>query len=424
MHMKIFKFISKIEFVILAVIIIIGYYYILIENKMNPIFSLSVDEGLWIRRSYNYIIFLKSFDFISALQTIHPGITVMFFSGISLHIADYLFGVNDFYKNYFLDLYKTAFSVPIIMFMIMFFFTFYKILRKLKFNAIISYVILIFFSIKVFYIINTTPTDKYLAMSLLSSLGLLLIYVNKGYKNRKYLYLASFFAAFATLSKLSGLILVPYSIFILFYYSSVIEKKYSKVIKDSFRYIIFFIFSAMLIFPGFLFNPFGSVNKILNIGNNVLVSGLGNTEVHFTISQKITTYLGLFLNGSYNPFVTGFLMVFIIFFAYKYLKQGLKNDYSEKNLYYKNILILVLFAVIYFIYVIFFANYIYYRYLIPSLMIFDIIAAIGFYEIVKWYKNKFALKLNINKIAVQFIIIFYIFQFFQLYLISQFVVSV
>ncbi|MCK4891367.1 MAG: hypothetical protein KAS78_01735, partial [Candidatus Pacebacteria bacterium] len=247
--MKIFKFISKVEFVILVVIIVIGYYYISIENKMNPIFSLSVDEGLWIRRSYNYIIFLKSFDFISALQTIHPGITVMFFSGISLHIADYLFGVDDFYKNYFLDLYKIAFSVPIIMFMIAFSFTFYKILRKLKFNAIISYVILIFFSIKVFYLINTTPTDKYLAMSLLLSLGALLIYVNDGYKNRKYLYLASFFAAFAILSKLSGLILIPYSIFILFYYFRVIDKNYTKVIEDSLRYVIFFIFSAILTPP-------------------------------------------------------------------------------------------------------------------------------------------------------------------------------
>lgn len=424
MHMKIFKFISKVEFVILVVIIVIGYYYISIENKMNPIFSLSVDEGLWIRRSYNYIIFLKSFDFISALQTIHPGITVMFFSGISLHIADYLFGVDDFYKNYFLDLYKIAFSVPIIMFMIAFSFTFYKILRKLKFNAIISYVILIFFSIKVFYLINTTPTDKYLAMSLLLSLGALLIYVNDGYKNRKYLYLASFFAAFAILSKLSGLILIPYSIFILFYYFRVIDKNYTKVIKDSLRYVIFFIFSAILIFPGFLFNPFDSVNKILNTGNNMLVSGLGSTEIHFTVSQKIVEYLKFFSIGGYNALVTGFLIVFIIFFAFKYFKRGLKNDYSEQNLYYKNILILFLFAFIYFIYVIFFASHIYYRYLIPSFMIFDIGAAIAFYEIVKWYKNKFALKSNINKIAVQFIIIFYIFQLFQLYLISQFVVLV
>ncbi|MEA2098241.1 MAG: hypothetical protein U9P70_04200 [Patescibacteria group bacterium] len=422
--MKIFKSILKIESVILIAIAVIGYFYISIENEMNPIFNFSVDEGLWIRRSYNYIIFLKSFDFVSALQTIHPGITVMLFSGISLHFVDYLFGINDFYKNYFSDLYKISFSAPIIMFMIVFFFTFYKILRKLKFNYIISYIILIFFSIKVFYITNTTPTDKYLSMSLLLSFGLLLIYVNKGYKNRKYLYLASFFAAFAILSKMSGFILLPYSIFILFYYSALTEKNYYKIIGDSFKYLMFFVLSAVLIFPGFLFSPFSSVNKILNTGNNFLVSGLGSSEVHFTVSQKIVEYFGFFLIGGYNAIITGFLMVFIIFFAPKYFKRGLKNDYSEQNLYYKNILILFSFALIYFIFVIFFASSIFYRYLTPSLMIFDIVAAIGFYEIIKWYKNKFASKSNINKIAVQFIIIFYIFQFFQLYLISQFVVLI
>lgn len=412
------------DFFILTLILFFGSLYITTENSINPALTINVDEGLWIARSYNYINSVENFDFTGGIQTVHPGITVMALSGIFVHnMADCLSGL-DFYDSFNIYSYHLAFNIPIVLVLIFFFFSFYYILRKLKFEKILSFFVLALFSVNLFYVLGSTPVDKFSAISILLSLSLLLVYTNGKFSFKKYLILSSFFAGFAVLSKLSALILVPFSLFVLLYFSSLNARGYKGSIKDFIFYLLIFFFSLFFIFPGFIFDPVGSVGAIIGASNNVLVSGLGETAQMFSFYDKISFYLSFFTIGAFTPMATGFLLVFIIFSAKRILWRGLKSDFSEKNLFHKNILILFIFGLVYFFYAIFLTNFLFYRYMLPLFLILDIGAALGFCEIILRYRSKYKVFENINITALKLAAIFYFFQFAHLIFIYGHSVSV
>lgn len=412
------------DFFILTLILFLGSLYIITENTINPALAMNIDESLWIVRSYNYINAVKNFDFVGGIQTVHPGITVMALSGIFVHnMADHLSGL-DFYYSFNIYSYHLAFNVPIILVLIFFFFSFHYILRKLGFEKILSFFILVLFSVNLFYVLDSTPVDKFSAISILLSLSLLLVYVNGKFNSKKYLILSSFFAGFGVLSKLSALILVPFSLFILLYFSSLNSNGRGGSIKDFVLYLLVFFLSLFIIFPGFIIDPIGSVNAIIGASNSVLVSGFGETAQVYSFYDKISFYLGFFAVGSFTPMATGFLLFFIIFSAKRILWKGLKSDFSEENLFYKNILTLFIFGLVYFFYAIFLTNFLFYRYMLPLFLILDVGAAMGFYEIILRYRSRCKVFENINITALKFSAIFYFFQFAQLIFIYSYSVPV
>ena len=403
------------DFIILTIILILGFVIVALESQINPPNSLNMDEKLWVLRSFNYISSILKFDFINSLQTVHPGITVMAISGVFVYLAHYLFSDFVFYDSYGADIYSIAFNAPFYFMIILFPYSFYYILRKLGFERIIAFFVIMLFSINSAYIFNSTPVDKFATISILLSLSFLLIYTNNKYNSKKYLFLSSFFAAFGALSKFSVLILLPFNLFVLLYFSSLSVYKLKGAIKDYFIYLSYFLFSALLIFPGFLLKPFGVINKIFNSGNNVLISGLGNSSETYTFFEKIVFYSQFFRNAWVTPFGISLFLAFILFFLVGIFKKGTFSNFSRENLFYKNIVILGFFGCLYFFYAMIFTTFLYYRYIMPIFFIIDILSAIALFYIITWYKNKFNVKRSLNKIALSFFVIFYIFQFVHLF---------
>lgn len=401
----------KSDFFILLIIFILGVCYLKLENSIILSGDFNVDERLWIKRSFNYINFVKDLNFLEAIQTVHPGITVMLLSGIFIHIADFFWG-GDFKNLYYINLYKVALNIPIVLFISIFYFSFYYILRKLKFDKILAFLVLIIFSINLYYIFESTPVDKFATISILLSLSFLLIYVNNKFTTKKYLFLSSFFAGFGVLSKLSALILIPFNFFILLYFSPLNSEKYKGAIKDFILFIFLFFGTIIFIFPGFVISPIESVNAIIGSKNNLLVSVFEHSPEKLSLLKKAISYFSFFTKGNFTPLATGLLLIFIIFTKSFY--KEIKSEFSEENLFSKNILILFIFCFVYFFYTIIFTNFIYYRYLIPSFLILDIGAAIGFYKIILWYRNKYKIQENINSTAIKFALLFYILQFTHL----------
>ena len=410
----IIKFVNKDVF-ILSLILIIGVVIMTVHGEISQEMNINSDENLWVLRSFRFVESLRNLDFISALQTVHPGITVMGISGIFVYLTHNLFSDLVFYDSFKADIYSTAFNIPIIISIIIFYFLLYFVLRKLNFNRTITFFVLIFYSINTTYIYNSTPVDKLSVMSLILSLLFLIIYVNERYEINKYLLLSSFFAAFGVLTKFSVLILIPFSFFILIYYSSLCPTKYVGAIKKYILYIIYFIFSIIIIFPGFLFFPTESINKIINTGNSVLIAGFNEPEVTYSYAEKITTYSKFFLNSWTNPFVFGLIIIFFILFFLRLAKKEIVKDNIFNNLYYKNIYTLLLFCVIYFFYIPLFTNFIYYRYMMPVFLILDIMAAVALYHVILVYNKRFLKSKSIKGLTLATLVIFYLFQFIYQY---------
>ncbi len=402
------------DFSILFLIFLIGSFYIRIKSGLMPFDGFNIDENLWIKRSYNYINFIKDLDFTSALQTIHPGITIMSISGLFVYIANYFIGSSfDLNNPETIGIYKTAFNIPIILLISGFFFSFYYILRKLNFNRILAFLILMVFSTETFFMLESTPVDKFAAISIILSLSFLLVYVNNNFNSKKYLILSSFFAGFGILSKMSALLIVPFDLLVLLYFISLNNERYIGVIKDSILYLTVLLLSIVFIFPGFAINPLASINAIFENGNSslVVVSGKQNPYLYY---EEIIFYFSFFKNGVYNIFTMGLSLFFLAFVAIKMFYNGIRLNFSKENLFYKNILILFTFAFIYFFYVPIFTLFPFYRYILPSFLILDIGIAIGLYKIMLWYRNKCKKSENINTTALKLAIVFYVFQFLHL----------
>ena len=387
-----------------------------IEGKLNPSDFLNVDERLWIYRSQIYIENFINYNFVGGLQTIHPGITVMALSGLSIYIYTlYADTINGPMLLYF-------FNIPIIVYISLFFFILYFLLRKLKFDKSLSLLAVILIFSNSYYITSSSPVDKFSTMSILLSLLFLIVYVNKNYEFKKYLFLSSFFTSFAILSKLSALIVIPFSLFVLLYYSQLNYKKIRGAFNDYFYYLFYILIIALILFPGFIFNPILSLQKIFSRDNNVLISGTETERIAIpSLYEKMYKYLFIWESSIIAPVTLIFFILFLIFCFRKILLYGLNSKISSENIFYKNIFILLLFSIIYFMFITYFASLIFYRYMMLSAMIIDICAAIGIYKMLLFYKEKISSKFTINNLAVKFIVVFFLYKVLYLIMLNNFV---
>ena len=406
---------------IFYLVLVFGLCFLLfkVEEKLNPSVFLNVDERLWIDRSQIYIENFINYNFVGGLQTIHPGITVMALSGLSIHIYTlYAETINGSMLLYF-------FNIPIIIYISLFFFILYFLLKKLKFNKALSLLIIMLIFSNSYYITSSSPVDKFSTMSILLSLLFLIVYVNKNYEFKKYLFLSSFFASFAILSKLSALIVIPFSLFVLLYYSQLNYKKIRGAFNDYFYYLFYILIIALILFPGFIFNPILSLQKIFSRGNNVLISGTETEIIAIpSLYEKIYKYLFIWESSIIAPVTLIFFILFLIFCFKKILLYGLNFKISSENIFYKNIFILLLFSIIYFIFVTYFASLIFYRYMMLSAMIIDICAAIGIYRILLLYKEKISSKFTINNLVGKFVVVFFLYKVLYLIMLNNFVIPV
>ena len=404
------------EFFYLVLVFGLCFLLLKIEGRLDPSDFLNVDEEKWIDRSQIYVESFINYDFVGGLQTIHPGITVMALSGLSIYIYTfYAETMNGPMLLYF-------FNIPIIIYISLFFFILYFLLKKLKFNKALSLLIVMLIFSNSYYITSSSPVDKFSTISILLSLLFLIVYTNQGYKYKKYLFWSSFFASFAILSKLSALIIIPFSLFVLLYYSQLNYKKIRGSLNDYFYFLFYILITSLILFPGFIFNPILSLQKIFSRNNNVLISGTETERIAIpSLDEKIYKYSSIWESSIVAPITLIFFILFLIFCFRKTLLHGLNFKISSKNIFYKNIFILLLFSIIYFVFVTYFASLVFYRYMMLSVIIIDICAAIGIYRILLFYKERISSKFTINNLVVKFIVIFFLYKILYLIMLSNFV---
>ena len=408
-HMNGLKNLKKFEDIaIIIAITLIGILFLFYFKIKHSMGFMNLDELLWMYRSRFFMDNLFDFNFSGLLQAYHPGTMVMWLAGPFMKIVNYDFNsISNFISNlnasgvgYNVINHKNQllyadfkgisllFNIPILSLIFIFIFSTYHLLEKLKFNkwAIIFSLVLIVTT--PYYIYFTTPTDKLVGIfSVLSILCLLVFASKKG--GKKFFIISAILCSFAVLSKFSALFLIPFSLFALVFY------RVKNIIKVYFAWLTIFSVTTIVFLPTIITNPSSVLNLIIKQSSQRVITE--NYGVLFSPNVAFA-YLS-------DSFVLSFnLFIIIIFIGFLLLIIKRIRDRININ---KEVLILAIYFFSFFAFVVLFSKTYSFRYLVPALIVFQIISGIGIYEFANIFikRNNITNKKLIYLWAVVFILI-------------------
>ena len=176
---------------------------------------LTADEKNWIGRSYEFVRAFKDFRFNDMLQTTHPGVTVLWLSGITVAGTTMLAHIPFSFANLFYFVWSTQFVVALLnTFLIGLLYVLLRILLlpllgdKTRWVATIA---VLFVALNPFYVgySRVTHIDAVLTGFLLTACISVVIYAQQGF-SRKWLVLSGIISAMALLSKVPAVFVVPF----------------------------------------------------------------------------------------------------------------------------------------------------------------------------------------------------------------------
>ena len=348
-------------------------------------------------------------------------------SGIPYNIIN----SNDYqiYSNY--KELSFLLNIPIFGVIFIFIFSLYYLLKKLCFNrwAIIFSLLLIVST--PYYIYFTTPTDKLVGIfSTLSILSLLVYAGDKG--GKKFLFASAILCSWAALTKISALFLIPFSLLILAFYKmnycwcycwfyssyrwlhsgdSPVEpeckifanwlhsptglwsqrmkilhsgstglsplwnqRSYNdikNIAQNYFYWLTTFLVTSVIFLPTIATDPSLILKFFTKESSERIIAGSPADYDIFMNFKIVLAYLSDSFLLSFNLFVIAVFIAFVCLIIQK-VKSRMKID--------KKIVILIIYCLSFFVFVTLFSKTYSFRYLVPSLIIFQIVAGIGIYE--------------------------------------------
>ena len=435
---------------VITAIIFVGVLFLSYFKIKHSVGFINLDELLWMFRSRFFMDNLLSLNFSGLIQSAQPGIMVTWMTGPFMKIIDYDFHlISNFIDNlnnsggYNIINYQNQklhsqyreisflFNVPILSLVFVFIFSVFYLLKKLDLSrwAIIFSLLLI--TTTPYYIYFTTPTDKLVGIfSVLSILCLLVCVSKKG--GRKFLALSAILCSWAVLSKLSALFLIPFSLFILVFYKSKnirmprwslsaensnescacssqssaerLRRGGLNIIKNYLIWLAFFSTTTIIFLPTIITDPNSVLDLFVKQGSHRFIAQdiVQNQSYDFFSNFKIIEVIATYLSDS---FLLSFnLFIIIIFIAFLCL---LFQKTKSKTIINREVVILSIYFFTFFIFVASFSKTYSFRYLVPILIIFQIIAGIGLYEFANIFieRNKIKNKSIVYFWAIAFILI-------------------
>ena len=398
---------EKIKDILLVfTIILIGLLFLSYFKIKHQMTFTNLDELLWMYRSRFFIDNILNADFSNLIQSSQPGIMAMWLIGPFMKILNYDFmsisnfiselnnsGIpyniinsNDYqiYSNY--KELSFLLNIPILGVVFLFIFSLYYLLKKLCFNkwAIIFSLLLIITT--PYYIYFTTPTDKLVGIfSTLSILSLLVYADNKG--GRKFLLASAILCSWAALTKISALFLAPFSLLILAVYKINFRWLHSpppdkgglggvilnvkNTAKNYFFWLITFLTSSVVFLPTIITDPHSILKFFAKESSERAIAASPVNYDIFLNFKIISAYLSDSFLLSFNLFVIAIFIAFI-FLIIKKAKSRIKID--------KRVAVLVIYCLSFFAFVTLFSKTYSFRYLVPFLIVFQIVAGVGIYE--------------------------------------------
>lgn len=388
---------------IIAAIVFTGSLFILAFKIKHSIGFINLDEFLWMYRSRFFIDGILAYDFSGLIQSAQPGIMVMWFSGPFMKLIDYDFSsiqrmieklsesggynvINDTSRNFYAGYEHISFmfNVPIIFLMAAFFGASYWLMRKLGIERRAVFLSLVLIATTPYYVFFTTPTDKLVGIFSTLSLLSLLVYLKK-MGGRKFMVISGILASWAALTKMSALFLVPFVSFSLFAYGlnsndpsdpRTFRKKAAAGIRDISCWLSVFIITSVIFLPTII--AFPAKVAALFVEESASRS-LVQSSQGLLFLESIKRYLE-------DPFLLTFNIFAIIVFAVFPFFIIRRREYKI-NLR-KEILLLYFFIFSFFIFLAFFSRTYSFRYMIPALVVFQVVTGIAIYEFSEMFGKK------------------------------------
>ncbi len=370
--------------------------------KINNFFTFpNLDELLWQMRSRVFWNKMMQFDFSGLIHSAQPGITVYWFTGFMMKFIDFDFNyvnvliaekvsegltfndvmnVNDQEVFQIYERVSFLFNLPLFFLTAVFFISFYYLLRKIGFNMIVSLFSLYFLATNIFLTYWTTPSDKMLDIFMTLSFLTFLVYMNQRPK-KKYLILSAIFGAWAALSKLTGLFVIPFYFFAYIFYVWPLDRtKLKAIFKDAFLWVIVFILVCILFLPTIITNP-GEVYNLFFNTTRVYETSYGIGSYSNRVSDYLLTLFTIF-GSSMSPGIFIFLAIFVAMFFKKKYRAVL--DFSPK----KHNLAIMAYIIFFILMVTVLSINHDVRFMAPSFIMLNVIAAAAFYNIMEIIRKK------------------------------------
>ena len=390
------------EFVIVLFIILSGFITTAVFKINNFFTFLSLDEMLWHSRSNIFWEKMLSLDFSGLIQSAQPGITVYWFTGFMMKFINFDFSdvskriaekealgmnfndvmnVNDYAVYNAYETISFAFNTPLFLLLVIFYISFYYLLRKLGFNKIIAYFSLLFLTTNIFITYWTTPSDKMLYIFMTLSFLTFLVYISNRNKAKKYLFASAILGAWAVLSKLTALFLLPFFVLTsIFYVWSLNKEKIKLMIKDCFYWGLIFIFICVIFLPTIITNP-EEVSELV-FGTNTIGENYSARNYFGSLFEYSKTFI---------PAICGSPGAPLFFIAYFVLRSKKKYRDIFAALPKKHLQIIVVYLILFIIMIILLSKNRDARFMFPSFIIMNIIAATGLYGVTEIAKKKIKL---------------------------------
>jgi len=408
------------EFIILLTIILSGFITSAVFKLNNFNTFPNLDEMLWYPRSRIFWDKMCEFDFSGLVQSLQPGVTVYWFTGFLMKFVDFDFGdvgrriaekeaegldfnavvnANDAATYEIYNAASFAFNVPLLLLTAIFFILFYYLLRKLKFNKIVSAFSVFFIATNHFFVYWNTPSDKILNIFLVLSFLTFLVYVGfagnenfyslqcqhsviRAISKRKFLILSAVFGAWAVLSKISAMFILPFYFFVLIFYAWPLDKrKIKSVIKDYLIWIVIFVFVCIIFLPSIIVNPSEVYNLFFDGSKDSVVNQNYSGEGYVS---GLSDYFRLLINVSFmSPAVVYFLIIFLFF---KFKK---KYKYLFSSLPKKHLKTIIAFILLFILMVTVLCSNHDTRFMSPAFMLVNIFSAIGVCALIEILREKF-----------------------------------
>ncbi len=403
------------EFIVVLFIILSGFMTTAIF-KINNFFTFpSLDEMLWHSRSNIFWDKMLSLDFSGLIQSAQPGITVYWFTGFMMKFINFDFSdisrriaekkalgmnfndvmnVNDYAVYSAYETISFAFNTPLFLLLVIFYISFYYLLRKLGFNKIIAFFSLLFLTTNIFITYWTTPSDKMLFIFITLSFLTFLVYVSNRNKAKKYFFASAILGAWAVLSKLTALFLLPFFVLVsIFYLWPLNKKKIKLIIKDCFYWTLIFILVCVIFLPTIITNP----GEVYN-----LVFGTNTLEKNYS-AQNYFSGLSDY-SKSFIPAICGSPGMPLFFITYFILKSKKKYKNIFATLPKKHLQAIIAYLILFVMMIILLSKNRDARFMFPAFVMMNIIAATGLYGIIEIIKKKIKLPSYIYFIIIVAII--------------------
>jgi len=296
-------------------------------DEINP------DGVNWHYRSQQFVVGLKNGDFEKTYQHYHPGVTLMWISGIPIEIYKQVMGVNSYNQYNFLTFNLVA-KVSVILAQFVLTLIILLLLSKIV-GFRIAYLTVSLFSLEPFFVGNSRLYHMDVLFTLFLFISLLFSWLALRRFTWKKGFLAGIFLSLSFLTKsigIGGLIFVL--VFSTTYY---FHKKDAKTLsKYTISVLGSFVLATFLFFPALWVRPFFYLSEIFSESERVGVRK-GHAQIllgEYTENAGFLFY-PLVVIMKVTPFILAGVLMYLLK-TFKFLPRlimNTKNKYSSVYLY-------------------------------------------------------------------------------------------